>query len=117
MLERFHLAVAIVTMIGSAVFLLALMMMLVDERRDTVGMLRLIGFTRRRILMQVFAEGTLIAAAGTAFGVLFAAGHGGRVQSLLPVALRHRADFRAAHSGRDGAVGGPGHAARASRRA
>ena len=60
-LERFHLAIAIVTVIGSAVFLLALMVMLVDERRGTVGMLRLIGFTRRRILIQVLAEGALIA--------------------------------------------------------
>jgi putative ABC transport system permease protein len=71
-IERFHLAVAIITMIGSAVFLLALMMMLVDERRETIGTLRLIGFSRRRILMQVVLEGLCIAAAGTVFGVLFA---------------------------------------------
>ena len=71
-LERFHLAIAVVTVIGSAVFLLALMMMLVDERRGTVGILRLIGLTRGRILAQVFAEGTLIAVAGAAFGVGFA---------------------------------------------
>lgn len=71
-IERFHLAVAIVTVVGSAVFLLALMMMLVDERRETIGTLRLIGFTRGRILAQVFVEGALIAIAGTAFGVLFA---------------------------------------------
>jgi len=71
-LERFHLAIAIVTVIGSAVFLLALMVMLVDERRATVGILRLIGFTRGRILMQVFAEGALIAVVGAAGGILFA---------------------------------------------
>jgi ABC-type lipoprotein release transport system permease subunit len=71
-LERFHLAIAIVTVVGSAVFLLALMVMLVEERRGTVGILRLIGFTRRRILLQVFAEGALIAVAGAVFGVLFA---------------------------------------------
>jgi putative ABC transport system permease protein len=71
-LERFHLAIAIVTVVGSAVFLLALMVMLVDERRTTVGILRLIGFTRGRILMQVFAEGALIALAGAAGGILFA---------------------------------------------
>jgi putative ABC transport system permease protein len=71
-LERFHRAIAIVTVIGSAVFLLALMVMMVDERRGTVGTLRLIGFTRRRILCQLFAEGTLIAVAGATFGVLFA---------------------------------------------
>jgi putative ABC transport system permease protein len=72
-IERFHLAIAIVTMVGSAIFLLALMMMLVDERRETVGALRLIGFTRSRILLQVLVEGALIAVAGTAFGILFAA--------------------------------------------
>ena len=71
-LERFHLAIAIVTVVGSAVFLLALMVMLVEERRAVVGILRLIGFTRRRILLQVFTEGTIIAVAGAAFGVLFA---------------------------------------------
>ena len=72
MIERFHLAIAIVTVVGSAVFLLALMVMLVDERRSTVGILRLIGFTRSRILLQIFAEGALIALAGAVFGILFA---------------------------------------------
>jgi len=71
-LERFHLAIAIVTVVGSAVFLLALMVMLVEERRGTVGILRLIGFTRQRILLQVFAEGAVIAVAGAVAGVLFA---------------------------------------------
>jgi len=71
-LERFHLAIAIVTVVGSAVFLLALMVMLVEERRATVGILRLIGFTRQRILLQVFAEGAVIAVAGAVAGVLFA---------------------------------------------
>jgi putative ABC transport system permease protein len=71
-LERFHLAIAIVTVVGSAVFLLALMVMLVDERREVVGLLRLIGFTRRRILLQVLAEGALIAIVGAVFGIVFA---------------------------------------------
>jgi hypothetical protein len=71
-LERFHLAIAIVTVVGAAVFLLALMVMLVDERRATVGTLRLLGFTRRRILLQVLTEGAVIALAGAVFGILFA---------------------------------------------
>ena len=71
-IEQFHLAIAIVTVVGSAVFLLALMVMVVDERRGTVGTLRLIGFTRRRILIQVLAEGALIATVGAAAGILFA---------------------------------------------
>jgi putative ABC transport system permease protein len=71
-LERFHYAIAAVTIIAATVFLLALTIMLVDERRETVGVLRLIGLPSRRILVQVFLEGLLIAAAGTAFGLLLA---------------------------------------------
>lgn len=71
-LERFHRAIAIVTVLGAATFLLALMVILVNERRATVGVLRLIGLSRGRILLQVLAEGALIAAAGAAFGILFA---------------------------------------------
>jgi ABC-type lipoprotein release transport system permease subunit len=70
--KRFHLAIAIVTVLGSAVFLLALMLMVVDERRGTMGTLRLLGFTRQRILMQVLAEGALIATAGAVAGIAFA---------------------------------------------
>ncbi len=69
-LERFHLAIAIVTVIASSVFLLALMLMLVEERRATVGMLRLIGFRRSRILQHVLAEGVVIAITGALFGVV-----------------------------------------------
>jgi len=72
-IERFHQAIALVTVIASAVFLLALMVMLADERRGVVGTLRLIGLTRNRVILQVFTEGLLIAVAGAAFGVLFAA--------------------------------------------
>jgi putative ABC transport system permease protein len=72
-LERFHLAIAIVTVIASSIFLLALMLMIVDERRAVVGILRLIGFRRRRILMHVLAEGAVIAIAGAVFGVILSA--------------------------------------------
>jgi ABC-type lipoprotein release transport system permease subunit len=69
-LERFHLAIAMVTIIASTVFLLALTIMLVEERRATVGVLRLIGLPTRRILVQLFVEGVLIAAVGALFGLL-----------------------------------------------
>ena len=72
-LERFHLAIAIVTVIASSIFLLALMLMLVEERRETVGILRLIGFRRHRILLHVLAEGVVIAALGAVFGVVLSA--------------------------------------------
>ena len=71
-LERFHLAVAIVTVLGSTAFLLALMVMRSEERRETVGIIRLIGVSQRFVLLVVLAEGLLIAAAGAVFGVLVA---------------------------------------------
>ena len=73
-LERFHLAIAIVTIVAATVFLLALTVMLVDERRATVGVLRLIGLSTHRILAQLFIEGALIAGLGTVFGILLALG-------------------------------------------
>jgi len=82
-LDRFHFAIAVVTVIASTVFLLALMVMLVEERRETVGILRLIGLRKGRILMQVFAEGLLIAAAGAVFGILFAAVLQGAVNAFF----------------------------------
>jgi putative ABC transport system permease protein len=82
-LDRFHFAIAIVTVVASTVFLLALMVMLVEERRETVGILRLIGLRKGRILLQVFAEGLLIAAAGAAFGILFAAALQGAVNAFF----------------------------------
>lgn len=72
-LGRFHLAIAILTLTTSAVFLLALMVLLADERREAIGTLRLIGLTRRRVLLQVLVEGGLIAGLGALFGVGLAA--------------------------------------------
>ena len=71
-LERFHLAIAIVTIAAATVFLLALTIMLVDERRETVGILRLIGLPINRILAQVLLEGLLVAGTGAAFGLALA---------------------------------------------
>jgi putative ABC transport system permease protein len=69
-LRRFHLAIAVVTIVASTVFLLALTIMLVDERRAAVGVLRLIGLPTHRIIFQLFLEGVLIATVGSLFGLL-----------------------------------------------
>jgi putative ABC transport system permease protein len=82
-LERFHLAIAIVTVIASSIFLLALMLMLVDERRDVVGILRLIGYRRHRILLYVLAEGLVLAVAGAAIGILLAAAFQGGINRFF----------------------------------
>jgi ABC-type lipoprotein release transport system permease subunit len=71
-LERFHLAIAAVTIGAATVFLIALTIMLVDERRATVGVLRLIGLPAGRILWQILIEGLLVAALGAIFGLVLA---------------------------------------------
>jgi putative ABC transport system permease protein len=71
-LERFHLAIAVVTIIAATVFLLALTIMLVEERRETVGVLRLIGLPVRRILVQILFEGLMVASVGAVVGLILA---------------------------------------------
>jgi hypothetical protein len=82
-LERFHIAVAIVTVLGSTAFLLALMVMRAEERRETIGIIRLIGVSQRSILIEVLVEGLLIAAAGAVFGILLAIATQGAVNRFF----------------------------------
>jgi len=94
-LERFHVAVAIVTVLGSTAFLLALMVMRAEERRETIGIIRLIGVSQRTTCWKCWSKDCLIAAAGAVFGILLAIATQGAVKSILSMALRHRAVFRA----------------------
>lgn len=73
-IDRFHTAIAAVTVVGSTAFLLALMVIRAEERKETVGILRLIGISRKTIMTEVVVEGLLVAIAGAAVGVLIAAG-------------------------------------------
>lgn len=82
-LERFHFAVAIVTVLGSTAFLLALMVMRAEERRETIGIVRLIGISQRTILAEVLVEGLLIASAGAVFGILLAIATQGAVNRFF----------------------------------
>ena len=82
-IERFHLAIALVTILSATVFLLALTIMLVDERRETVGVLRLIGLPVRRILIQVLFEGILIATVGGIFGLMLAKASEGFINAFF----------------------------------
>jgi ABC-type lipoprotein release transport system permease subunit len=82
-LDRFHWAIAIVTVIGSTAFLLALMVMRAEERREIIGVLRLIGIRSRSILVEVLFEGLLIAITGAAVGVVIAASAEGLVNRFF----------------------------------
>ncbi|HEY7172411.1 MAG TPA: ABC transporter permease [Vicinamibacterales bacterium] len=72
-LERFHVAIAAITLVGSTAFLLALMIIRAEERREMIGMLRLIGVSRRSIVLEILTEGVIVAILGALFGVALAA--------------------------------------------
>jgi len=71
-IDRFHVAISIVTVVGATAFLLALMVIRAEERRETIAVLRLIGISQRSLLSSVAVEGLAIAIAGAIFGVAIA---------------------------------------------
>jgi putative ABC transport system permease protein len=71
-LDRFHVAISFVTVLGGTAFLLALMIIRAEERREIVGLLRLIGISRRSLVAAVLLEGLVIAAIGAVLGILIA---------------------------------------------
>jgi putative ABC transport system permease protein len=71
-IDRFHVAISIVTVVGATAFLLALMVIRAEERRETIGILRMIGVSQRSLLTSVAVEGVIIATVGALFGVALA---------------------------------------------
>ena len=82
-LDRFHVAISVVTVVGSTAFLLALMVIRAEERRDTIAILRMIGISRRSLLTSVAIEGLVIAIAGAIFGVALAFATEGLVNRIF----------------------------------
>jgi ABC-type lipoprotein release transport system permease subunit len=77
------MAISAVTMVSGTAFLLALMVIRAEERRETVGILRLVGMSRRSLLSTVAFEGLLVAALGALFGVLLAYASEGLVNRIF----------------------------------
>ncbi len=67
--SRFHRAIGVITIVASAVFLLCILLLKVEERRRDVGALRLIGISRRSVARSLLIESMLVAALGSAVGV------------------------------------------------
>lgn len=67
--SRFHRAIGVITIVASAVFLLCIMLLKVDERRRDVAALRLMGISSRSIVQSVVLESALIAVSGSIAGV------------------------------------------------
>ena len=67
--SRFHRAIGMITIVASAIFLLCIMLLKVDERRRDVAALRLIGCSTRTIVGSVVLEAAAVAVLGSLAGV------------------------------------------------
>jgi putative ABC transport system permease protein len=67
--SRFHRAIGVITVTASAIFLLCIMLLKVDERRRDVAALRLMGISARTVVRSVVLEATVIAVLGSLAGV------------------------------------------------
>lgn len=67
--ERFHRAIGVVTLVAGAIFLACLMILKVQQRRREVAALRLAGISRRTLLGWIMAEASVVALIGGALGV------------------------------------------------
>jgi putative ABC transport system permease protein len=69
--SRFNRAIGVITIVASAIFLLCIMLLKVEERRRDVAALRLLGISRRTVTAAVVVEASCIALLGSAAGVAF----------------------------------------------
>ena len=67
--SRFHRAIGVITIVASAVFLLCILLLKVDERRRDVAALRLMGISRRTVFRTVVLEAAFVSLLGSALGV------------------------------------------------
>lgn len=66
--SRFHRAIAVITIVASAVFLLCIMLLKVEERRLDAAVMRFIGVPRRTIFGALLLEAALVAVLGSIAG-------------------------------------------------
>jgi ABC-type lipoprotein release transport system permease subunit len=67
--SRFHRAIGVITIVASAIFLLCIMLLKVEERRRDVAALRLMGISARTIVRSIVLEAAAIAVLGSIAGV------------------------------------------------
>lgn len=74
--SRFHRAIAVISIVASAVFLLCIMLLKVEERRRDAAVMRFVGVRRRTIFNALLLEAMAVALIGSAIGVALAAAAG-----------------------------------------
>jgi putative ABC transport system permease protein len=68
--SRFHRAIGVITIVASAVFLLCILLLKVEERRRDMGALRLMGISRWSVFRSVVIEAAFVSVLGSALGVV-----------------------------------------------
>ncbi|MBI2795728.1 MAG: FtsX-like permease family protein [Gemmatimonadetes bacterium] len=72
-ISRFHKAIGVITIGASAIFLLCIMLMKVEERRRDVAALRLVGLSAASVVRAVVIEAALVSVIGSGAGVVLGA--------------------------------------------
>ena len=85
---RFHRAIGVITIVASAIFLLCILLLKVEERRRDVAALRLMGISRRTVMWMVVAEAAVIALVGSALGALLGTGISAAVNGYYQAVYR-----------------------------
>jgi putative ABC transport system permease protein len=70
--SRFHRAIAFISIVASAVFLLCIMLLKVEERRIDAAVMRFVGVRRRTIFGALVLEAALVAVLGSILGATLA---------------------------------------------
>jgi putative ABC transport system permease protein len=70
--SRFHRAIAVITIVAGAVFLLCIMLLKVEERRIDAAVMRFVGVRRRTIFGALLLEAAVVAVVGSGLGTLLA---------------------------------------------
>jgi putative ABC transport system permease protein len=66
--SRFHRAIAVISIVASAVFLLCIMLLKVEERRLDAAVMRFVGVRRRTIFGALLLEAVVVAVIGSILG-------------------------------------------------
>ena len=67
--SRFHRAIGVISIVASAIFLLCIMLLKVEERRLDAAVMRMIGVRRRTVFTALLLEACLVALLGAALGI------------------------------------------------
>lgn len=67
--SRFHRAIGVISIVASAIFLLCIMLLKVEERRLDAAVMRMIGVRRRTVFAALLLEACFVAILGAALGI------------------------------------------------